>query len=578
VDSTINILDHNVINQIAAGEVIQRPASVVKELLENSIDALAKNIQINIENSGKTLIQVIDDGKGMNKKDAELSFQKHTTSKIKTTEDIQKISSMGFRGEALASISSIAEVELKTKTEKEEVGTYILIDNSKIKKNQPIGIKKGTSISVKNIFFNIPARKKFLKSDQLEMRKILEVFYQIAISHHNICFKLTHNNSNLYQLPSDNLKQRVIKLFGKKYNEKILPIEENTSIVNIKGFIGNPLDAKKTRGEQFLFVNNRFVKSPYLNHAIKSAMDNLINENKHPSYFIFLNTDPSLIDVNVHPNKTEIKFEDEKSIYQILQSTCKKSIGIYNITPSLDFSIEDSFEVPLHIQKSIPKEPKLSFNKDYNPFNLKKFDSKEDSIKLFKKDERNFVETVLNIDLNYAVCKLINNNSINIFDKKKCIQRIIYEETILKLSNGTQCKQFLIKPICVELNDIDIEVFNDNQKIIESLGYVIEKIEKNNIYISGVPNQIKRIESIQEDIESFIEEFKLGNNNLQEDLIKIIAKKFVKNLTLNNTSFNISETSGLKSIVNKLLNCKNPFIGIDEKPCFINLEPKNIFK
>ena len=578
MNSTINILDNHVINQIAAGEVIQRPASVLKELLENSIDAQAKNIQIIIENSGKTLIQVIDDGQGMNKKDATLCFKKHATSKIKSTADILNITSMGFRGEALASISSISNVELKTKTKNEEVGTYIQVDNSQIKKNQSIGSKIGTSIAVKNIFFNIPARKKFLKSDKIEMQKILEVFYQIAISYHHIEFHLSHNNKNIYNLTTHNLKQRIIQLFGKKYNEKILPLEETTSIVNIMGFIGNPLDAKKTRGEQFLFVNNRFIKSAYLNHAIKSAMNNLIYDDQHPSYFVFLSIDSNLIDVNVHPNKTEIKFEDEKSIYQILKSTCKKSIGMYNITPSIDFSIEDSFEVPVHIQKTIPREPKLNINNNFNPFSTQYNSNKESTIKLFKEEKINFAENALNIDTNYAACTLTNTQTLSVLDKKRGIQRIIYEETIEKLSNGIQCKQFIIKPITIEISDIDLQVFNENRKIIESLGYVIEKIKKNQIYISSIPYQIKNSYNLQEDIESFIEELKNGNTNIKEDLIKIVAKKFAAKMTLKNTTYNISENSGLKLIIDKLLSCKNPFIGIDGKPCFINLDPKSIFK
>ena len=300
----INILPNNVINQIAAGEVIQRPASVVKELLENSIDAQANNIQIIIQNAGKTLIQIIDDGYGMNKIDAEMCFEKHATSKIQKTEDIMKISTMGFRGEALGSIASVSEVELKTKTKSEKSGTGIIIDNSKIKKITETPTKTGTSISVKNLFFNIPARKKFLKSDQVEMKYILETFMQIAIANHQIGFKLINNGSNLYNLSPTNLKKRIIQIFGNRYKNKILPIKESTSIVNIEGFIGNPLDAKKTRGEQFIYINNRYIKSAYLNHAIKTSMENIITKDHHPSYFLFLNISSDLIDVNVHPNKT----------------------------------------------------------------------------------------------------------------------------------------------------------------------------------------------------------------------------------------------------------------------------------
>ena len=406
---TIQILNDNVINQIAAGEVIQRPSSIIKELLENSIDAQANNIHVIIKKSGKGLIQIIDNGIGMNIQDAKVCFIKHATSKIESTEDITKISTMGFRGEALASIASVAEVELKTKTQDEEIGTLISIDNSKINKITQTACKRGTSIIVKNLFFNIPARKNFLKSDKIELKHIIETFIQIALSHHHINFQFTNDGKQLYNLSTENFKNRIIQLFGRRYKQKILQIKEQTTIVAIDGFLGNPLDAKKTRGEQYLFVNNRFIRSPYLNHAIKESMADLIQTDQHPSYFIFLNIDPQYIDVNVHPNKTEVKFEDEKSIYQILKSACKRTIGMSNIKPSLDFSIEKSFEVPTHILNNPPKEPKININSNFNPFSEKFARDKENTQniqQLFKEENTSDIYEVFNIDNRYALFKI----------------------------------------------------------------------------------------------------------------------------------------------------------------------------
>ena len=521
---TINILSENVINQIAAGEVIQRPASVIKELLENAIDANAENIHIIIKDAGKKLIKIIDDGHGMNEEDAKLCFHKHATSKIKKTEDILKIDTMGFRGEALASIASVSEVELKTKTNKESTGTIIHIDNSEVKKTSLTSTKKGTSISVKNLFFNIPARKNFLKSNQIEMKHILDCFMQVAIANPKISFKFNNNDQDLYNLSSTNLKQRIIQLFGKKYNEKILSIKEETSIVSINGFLGNPLDAKKTRGEQFLFVNNRFIKSGYLNHSIKTAMDNLIQPNQYPSYFIFLHIPSEEIDINVHPNKTEVKFTDEKAIYQILKSACKKSIGMHNIQPSLDFSMEKSFEVPIHIQKSIPREPKLNINTNFNPFNTRAQENTQNFDKLFTNDQEALIKDVINIDQQYAIFILNSNNSINVLNKKRAIERIIYEKSQNILNKTKIISQLTINPEVININPADTHIIEDNQELINSMGYKIDKITNNTISIISSPSGIKNI-NIQEVIEIFLEELKDNNTDLKEKMINRISKK-----------------------------------------------------
>ncbi|MAQ31435.1 MAG: hypothetical protein CMD26_01695 [Flavobacteriales bacterium] len=581
MNSVINILSPDVVNQIAAGEVIQRPASVVKELLENSIDANSENIEINIENSGKTLIQIIDDGKGMSEQDAEICFQKHTTSKIKKTADILKITTMGFRGEALSSIASIADVELCTKTNQDKIGTLININNSKIRNTQKIAIKNGTSISVKNLFFNVPARKNFLKSDTIEMKHILESFMQVAISNHNVSFKLKSNNKIIYNLNSANLKQRIIQLFGKRYNEKVLTIKEETSIVSVTGFLGNPIDAKRSRGEQFLFINNRFVRSPYLNHAIKSAMDSIITKEQHPAYFIFLSIEPNLIDINIHPSKIEVKFEDENSIYQILKSACKRSIGMHNIIPSLDFEVEESFEIPTYTKNTPPREPKLKINTSFNPFKKQKEKDRlntEHFDELFSEEVSDKIENAMNIDGNYATFVIVNKQqkSFNIVDKKKAIQRIQYEKIKKKLSNNKITAQTLIQPLEIKINQLHIKTIEENREIIELLGYSIKEINNNFITIQSIPAGLDN-NNTQAIIELFIKELQANNKSIKEKIIHETALKISKNTNLKDLTLNISSHESLTLMLTKLLKCDAPFIAIDGAPCVINIEPNQLF-
>jgi DNA mismatch repair protein MutL len=323
----IHLLPDHVANQIAAGEVVQRPASVVKELLENSIDAGAQSIQLYIKEAGKILVKVVDDGMGMSMTDARLSFERHATSKIKSAEDLFKLNTKGFRGEALASIAAIAHVELKTKKEAEEIGTCIKIEGSHISSQEPCSTGTGTSISVKNLFYNIPARRNFLKSDTVEMRHIIDEFQRVALAHPKIAFSLVHNGSELFQLPGSNYRQRITNILGGKTNEKLVPVNEETEILKISGFVGKPEFAKRTRGEQFFFVNDRFIKSPYLNHAVTAAFEGLLKDKAYPSYFLYLTVDPGSIDINIHPTKTEIKFDDEHALYAILRSSIKHSLG-----------------------------------------------------------------------------------------------------------------------------------------------------------------------------------------------------------------------------------------------------------
>ncbi|MEY4595589.1 MAG: hypothetical protein RLZZ506_1, partial [Bacteroidota bacterium] len=366
--SIINLLPDHIANQIAAGEVIQRPASVVKELLENAVDAGATHIQLIVKDAGKTLIQVLDNGNGMDSQDAENCFLRHATSKLQTATDLFALQTKGFRGEALASIAAIAHVCLKTKQENQDTGIQIEIEGNQIKNRQEVICNKGASFEVKNLFYNVPARRNFLKSDAIELGHIQTEFERVALAHPELHMSFQHNGQDILQLPAGNSRMRIAAIFGKGSNEKLVPIEEQTDIVRVNGYIGKPEMAKKSRGEQYLFVNQRFFKDPYFHHAITKAYDGMISEKHHASYCIFLEVDPQKIDVNIHPTKTEIKFEEDRFIYSILLSSVRQALGKHNIFPTLDFESESAFEVPSEVRKSEPVAPQISVDPSYNPF------------------------------------------------------------------------------------------------------------------------------------------------------------------------------------------------------------------
>lgn len=368
MSSVIRLLPDHVANQIAAGEVVQRPASVVKELLENAVDAGATAIKLVIKDAGKTLIQVIDDGKGMNEIDARMCFERHATSKISIAEDLFQLQTKGFRGEALASIAAIAHVELKSKEHSAELGTHVIIEGSKITSQEIVVAPSGTSFSVKNLFFNIPARRNFLKSDQVELRHVIDEFERVALAHNNIQFTFINNGSEMFNLPASNFRQRIVNVFGGKTNEKLVPVQETTEIVEVHGFVAKPEFAKKSRGEQFFFVNDRFIKSGYLHHAVTAAFEGLLKDGTHPSYFLYLTLPPNSIDINIHPTKTEIKFDDEQALYAILRATIKHSLGQFNVSPVLDFQKDGDLEVPYSYEGTKSNEPTVAIDTFFNPF------------------------------------------------------------------------------------------------------------------------------------------------------------------------------------------------------------------
>ena len=365
----VHLLPDSVANQIAAGEVVQRPASVVKELMENAIDAGAKHIQVVLKNVGKAIIQVIDDGKGMSNMDARMAFERHATSKIASAQDLFSINTLGFRGEALPSIASVSEVELKTRQEEDELGTSIFIAASELKNQESVSCPKGTNISVRNLFYNIPARRKFLKSDTTELRNITNEFLRVALTNPEISFCLSNNGNVIYNLSPSGLRQRIVNIFGKSINSRLINIDCATGLVDIKGFICSPEQARKTYGEQYFFVNNRFMKHPFFHKAVTEAYSGLIGVDCIPSYFIYFTVDPSLIDINIHPTKTEIKFQNETDFFQILLAGIKEALGKFNITPPLDFDTAGSIELIPTEKPAAPYVPRINYNPNYNPFN-----------------------------------------------------------------------------------------------------------------------------------------------------------------------------------------------------------------
>ena len=582
---TIKLLPKNVINQIAAGEVIQRPSSVVKELIDNSIDAQSSNIHLIIKNAGKNSIQVIDDGIGMSQQDAEACFERHSTSKISTTKDIFKIHTLGFRGEGLASMASVSKVILKTKTKQDELGIKIILNQGILENKEEIVYNNGTSIEVKNLFFNIPARKVFLKSNKVETKHIVDEFFRASIANPSINFKMTSDNLILYDLKSGNLKQRLCSLFGKNFEEKIVPIEEKTQVVNISGFLGKPSFARKTRGEQFFFVNKRFIKAPYLHHAVTNAVEGLLQQKMFLSYFIFFELDTTKIDINVHPSKTEIKFEEEQIIYSILSSSCRRSIGKFNISPSIDFETETSFEVPTYNPKNIA-EPIIKINSNYNPFksnqkieNTKNWEKLFDSNNYDIKEENSIeIEKIIQIDNNYILCSLKNiekGNSTYIINQKKAHQRIIFEKQLKALKKDNIVSQNLVNTEKVELQPSDIHLIEENEKIFNQVGYDIKKITNNTIEVYSIPSSFI-FKDIKNQIESFLEEIKNNNLQIQNKELDLIAKSIAYSSCITkNKRLNDQE---MIQLTRSLFKCESPFIGLDGKPCVILFEPEKIFK
>lgn len=604
----IQLLPDHVANQIAAGEVVQRPASVVKELLENAIDAGATTIKLIIKDAGKTLVQVIDNGKGMSVTDARLSFERHATSKIKTADDLFLLNTKGFRGEALASIAAIAHVELKTKQENEDVGTCIEIEGSTVNSQEVVVTPKGTSISVKNLFYNIPARRNFLKSNTVETRHIVDEFHRVALAHPNIGFVMFHNGSETFNLPESNYRQRIVNIFGTKTNEKLVPVDEDTEVLKISGFVGKPEFAKKTRGEQFFFVNDRFIKSAYLNHAIGSAFEGLLKDGAHASYFLNLTVNPQTIDINIHPTKTEIKFDDEHTLYAILRSAVKHSLGQFNIAPVLDFDRDANLDTPYSYQQK--GEPSVEIDRSFNPFREEKQSSNSGAVSnsSYKKtpsssweslyvgleskgtqtqqdfsevqfesatknesifDNDNQVEkkqSTYQFHNKYIVSTI--KSGMLLIDQHRAHQRVLYEDFLKNMTIKEAMSQQLLFPLQLHFSPQEINIINQLKTDLEHTGFIFQTIKEELVEISGVPVSVpeSEVSIILEQLINDVENEVPDSNFSPTDLL---AKSLAKSLAIKTgQSLTIMEQEHL---VNSLFACKEPNVSPTNRTTFVTM-------
>lgn len=564
----IRLLPDAIANQIAAGEVVQRPASVVKELLENAIDAQSRSIVLRVKESGKTLVQVIDDGIGMSETDARMSFERHATSKIQKAEDLFNIRTMGFRGEALASIAAVAQVELKTKRAEDALGTHIIIEGSQLKSQQAVAALNGTTLSVKNLFFNVPARRNFLKSNPVEMRHIVDEFYRVALAHPDIEMQLFHNDLEVAHLTAGKLSHRIVSIFGKHYRKQLAPCQEETPVLKIKGYIGKPENAKKTRGEQFFFVNTRFVKHSYLHHAVVNAYEQLIPSDSHPFYVLFLEIDPSRIDINIHPTKTEVKFDDERTIYAILQAAVRKTLSVHHLTPALDFEGETALPSFEKLQKTIGENPlypgtkgmPLAFSKTksrgeweqfyaglqaqaspapaQNPEGHLFLDSRinhEDAGSLSKDFTSH--RPVFQLHQRYILSPV--KSGVLLIDQIAAYERILYDRFLATAQNQTGSSQSLLFPIILSLSPVNFQLLLEIAPEIRNLGFVFDILENNAIRLVGIPTQMG-FEEPEDMLEELLSQYQMETNSpatvdqqarLAQSLARRLSLRLAKYLT-----------------------------------------------
>lgn len=611
----IQLLPDSIANQIAAGEVVQRPSSVVKELLENSIDAEATQIQLIVREAGKTLIQVIDNGKGMSETDARMCFERHATSKIRTSDDLFKIRTMGFRGEAMASIAAVSQVELKTRRSTDELGTMVRIEASELKAQEAISTPEGTNLLVKNLFYNVPARRNFLKSNPVEMRHIIDEFQRVALANPEIAFSLYHNDAEIYNLPSGKLSRRIVDLFGKSYREQLAPCEEETSFVTVRGFVGKPQFAKKTRGEQFFFANNRFIKNSYLNHAVMSAFEGLMPEGSHPFYVLFIEIDPVHIDINVHPTKTEIKFDDERTVYAIVQAAVRKSMSQHNLAPSLDFDTNINYSnqffsfnnAPTPTSTAVPSKmnqadfdserpfakPEMSSREKSNLSNWNKlYEGLDNTVESFEqkrveqssfnfRNEEDYPEsqpftlkskandllesrplrssqdsdaTTFQIHNRYIISQV--KSGMLLIDQRAAYERILYEKFVQYLQKNNGTSQQLLFPSTIKLTPADFHLLVEIQDEVRNLGFDLSVIGHDSFIVNGIPADSPD-ENEQALIEGLLEQFKRNESELHLDRVENLARSMAKRSA---GRFGMSRLSNqeMNTLVEQLFASSNP--------------------
>ena len=592
----IHLLSDLLANQIAAGEVVQRPASAVKEILENAIDAQATKIEVIVKDAGKSLIQVVDNGIGMSETDARMSLERHATSKIKNTEDLFAIKTMGFRGEALASIAAVSQLQITTKQAGSELGTSINIEASEIKGQEPVAGNTGTSVTVKNLFYNVPARRNFLKSNPVEMRHIIEDFQRIALSHPEIAFSLYQNDLETYNLPPGKLSQRIVNIFGRNYQEQLASCKEETEHIKVFGYIGKPELAKKTRGEQFFFVNNRFIKNNYLNHAVLNAYEGLIPERSYPFYVIFIEMDPTHIDVNVHPTKSEIKFEDERTVYGVIRAVVKQALGTHNLSPSLDFGSNVNFDLSRLGQKMPERESKR--DRDYAQFRStsREISNLENWENLFEKNQeeasqsqKNFAnresitfESAANqkefldhhhlkessritfqIQSQYIVTPV--KSGMIIIDQQAAHERILFEKYLTNLDNTNGSSQKMLFPQNVDLNISDFKLVMELEEEIRALGFIFEVFGKSNLKISGIPSDLLPGKE-KELFEGLVDQYKVNKAELTIPIRENLARSLAKRSAMK--SGQRLDREEMNILIDNLFACSNPNYAPDGRSTF----------
>lgn len=607
MNDLIQLLPDSIANQIAAGEVVQRPSSALKELMENAVDAGATRVQVVVKEAGKQLIQVIDNGKGMSPTDARMAFERHATSKIRDSQDLFSIRTFGFRGEALASIAAVAQVELKTRREADELGTLIQIEGSDLKKQEPMATNPGTSVSMKNLFFNVPARRNFLKSNPVEMRHIVEEFQRVALAYPEVTFSLMQNDLELFQLPGGKLSQRIVGIFGKNHQTQLVPCEELTSHVQVKGYIGKPEAAKKTRGEQYFFVNNRYIKSGYLHHAVSTAFEGLIQSDRHPFYVLFLEIDPVHIDINVHPTKTEIKFDDERTVYAVVRSAVKQALGAHHVMPSLDFNLDVNFQDTWEKNPSTKSAVDREYSyKSYNTPEFKKsnpdgwqrlFEGKDSTQDTFPvKEESGFMtfpsrantdgneialpgedaalqssKATFQVDGNYIVAQV--SMGLLILDQHVAHERILYERYLKQLQTAQGPSQQSLFPPVVELSPGDFELVSGLIPELQSLGFVVAEFGAQAVIIQGVPADIQ-IRNEKELFEGLIEQYKNFKNELSIDTRENLARSLARKAALKRGQ-KLSDQE-METLVGRLFACQNPNYGLSGNKTFVKLDLTSI--
>ncbi|HDZ04019.1 hypothetical protein LCGC14_0132820 [marine sediment metagenome] len=606
----IRLLPDHVANQIAAGEVVQRPSSVVKELMENAIDAGATEIQLIIKDGGKTLIQVVDNGKGMSGTDARLSFERHATSKIQKAEDLFNLHTKGFRGEALASIAAIAHVEMLTKTEDDDIGTKIKIEGSKIVTQEVVVAPKGTSMLVKNLFFNIPARRNFLKSDQVEYRHIADEFHRISLAHPQVAFNFYNNGSDVFQLPGNDFRKRIVQIFGRKTDEKLVPVEEETQVVKISGYIQKPEFAKKSRGEQFFFANNRFIKSPYLHHAILGAFEGVIRPGTHPGYFLNLEVDPATIDINIHPTKTEVKFDDEHTLYAMLKSTVKHSLGQFNVVPALDFEQDQNLDTPYSYKNRQVGVPQVVVDSSFNPFETTQpskgnssgsyskpkvdgweslysgletsgdtnashleFESEVVNSSIFdgEKEAVDHTTTTFQLRKKYIITTI--KSGMVVINQSRAHQRVLYENFLKNITIKEAVSQQLLFPLMLSFSPSEIHILKEIKENLCTVGFVFGELTEEGVEIKGVPVLVAESE-VQMIMEQLISDFQQevpGDSFSQSDML---AKTLAKTLSVK-TGESLDEFSQVK-LVNDLFACKETTLSPFNKKVYITITENDI--